>query len=61
MIDFNLMCVCVCKMCIYFERDRAPAGTGQIKREKGRIPSRLTAASAEPNLGLELTNREIMT
>ena len=32
-------------------------------RERGRerIPSRFHAVSAEPNVGLELTNREIMT
>ena len=39
------------------ERDR---GRG---REKGRerIPSRLCADSAEPNVGLSLMNHEIMT
>ena len=32
-------------------------------RERGRerIPSRFHAVSAEPNVGLKLTNREIMT
>ena len=32
-------------------------------RERGRerIPSRVWAVSAEPDAGLELTNREIMT
>ena len=32
-------------------------------RERGRerIPSRLCAVSTEPNTGLEVTNREIMT
>ena len=30
------------------------------EREGERIPSRLHAVSAEPDVGLELTNREIM-
>ena len=29
--------------------------------ERERIPSRLLTASAEPNMGLELMNHEIMT
>ena len=45
-------------MFIYFEREE-----GQRERERGgeRIPSRLHAVSAEPDTGLESTNREIMT
>ena len=31
------------------------------ERRRARIPSRLLAVSAEPNVGLELTNFEIMT
>ena len=31
------------------------------ERERQRIPSRLRAVSTEPNMGLELTNGEIMT
>ena len=31
------------------------------EREGGRIPSRLHTVSGEPNVGTELTNREIMT
>ena len=42
-----------------FERERERAGKGQRGRE--RIPSRLHAASIEPNGGLELTNSEIKT
>ena len=36
---------------------------GERQRERGRdrIPSRLHNVSTEPNAGLELTNREIMT
>ena len=30
-------------------------------RERKRIPSRLRTVSTEPDAGLELTNREIMT
>ena len=33
----------------------------QRERERERIPSRLHTVSTEPNAGLELTNREIMT
>ena len=42
---------------MYFERE---SKTG---REGGRekIPSRLHAVSAEPDVGLELTNHEIVT
>ena len=36
-------------------------GEGQRERERERIPSRLCSVSAEPDAGLELTNREIMT
>ena len=31
------------------------------EKERERIPSRLRALSTEPNVGLELTNCEIMT
>ena len=31
------------------------------ERERERIPSRLRAASAQPDAGLELMNRELMT
>ena len=44
---------------IYFDRER-PWGEG-AEREAERIPSTLTAASTEPNVGLNPTNREIMT
>ena len=52
-------------MFIYFEIARV----GEEQREKDRerererenIPSRLRAVSAEPDAGLEPTNREIMT
>ena len=40
-----------------FERERAQVGEG--RRE--RIPSRLCTISTEPNAGLKLTTREIMT
>ena len=39
----------------YFEREREGEGGAE------RIPSRLRIVSTEPNVGLELTNREIMT
>ena len=48
---------------IYFESE-CGGGTereGQRQREGERIPSRLHTVSTEPDAGLELTNREIMT
>ena len=41
--------------------ERALASRGGEEREGDRIPSRLHAASAEPEAGLELMNCEIMT
>ena len=35
-------------------------GEGQRERERERIPGRLCTASAEPDMGLELKNDEIM-
>ena len=49
---------------IYFlerETESEQAGKRQREREGGRIPSRLCTVSAEPDMGLELTNHEIMT
>ena len=37
------------------------AREGQRKTEKERIPNRLHAVSAEPDVGLNPTNCEIMT
>ena len=47
---------------IYFEKERERAQAG-VCRERGRqrSQSRLRAVSAEPYVGLELTNRDIMT
>ena len=52
---------------IYFERERererecmCVQGRGR-DRGKERIPSRLHTVSTEPNVGLDLMNREIMT
>ena len=36
-------------------------GKGKRERKEERIPSRLHAVSTEPDVGLELTNHEIMT
>ena len=36
-------------------------GERERERERERIPSRLHIASAEPNVGVDLRNREIMT
>ena len=47
------------------ERERERESTSKWKRvrERGRerIPSRLSTVSTEPNVGLKLTNHEIMT
>ena len=40
-------------MFIHFERER--------ERGRGRIPSRFHTISTEPDAGLDLTNREILT
>ena len=45
-------------MFIYFERDSTSRGGAE--REGERIPSRLCTISTEPDVGLELTNPEIM-
>ena len=44
-----------------FERERERMQAGEGQREEDRIRSRLCADSSEPNVGLELTNQEIMT
>ena len=41
------------------ERERVQAGRGR-ERGRERIPSRLRAVSTEPDVGLELTKREIV-
>ena len=52
-------------MSINFETERkreSASGGGAVREgERERIPSRLRADSAEPDAGLSLTNREIMT
>ena len=44
---------------IYFERERA--WRGGAERERDRLPSRLRAVRAEPDMGLKLMNHEITT
>ena len=48
---------------IYFERERecACAQGGAERERRERIPSRLRTVSMEPDVGLDLTNHEIMT
>ena len=47
---------------VYFERESARIRAQGRGRERGeRIPSRLRVVSTEPDTGLDLTNREIMT
>ena len=43
------------------ERERESASRRGAERRRDRIPSRLHTVSTEPNVGLELTNCEIMT
>ena len=42
-------------------RERASKQEWGRERERERIPSRLCTVSAEPDLGPELTNHEVMT
>ena len=46
---------------IFRESKHAHLSGGGAGRGRERIPSRLCAVSAEPDLGLDLTNCEIMT
>ena len=57
-------CILFSLMVVYlfiFERERGQAGEGQRERGRERIPSRFSTISAEPDVGLKLTNHEIMT
>ena len=42
-------------------RERESTLRGETEREREGIPSRLSTVSTEPNVGLKLTNQEIMT
>ena len=46
---------------IYLERDRERVSRGGAEGEGDRIPNRFCIVSAEPYVGLGLTNHEIMT
>ena len=43
------------------ETETAQVGEGQRERQRERIPSRLSIASAEPYVALEPMKREIVT
>ena len=46
---------------LFWKRETEHAHKAQREREReDRIPSSLRANSTEPNVGIELTNREIM-
>ena len=47
--------------CLFIYLERQSEQRRGREREGERIPSRLPTASVEPDSGLELTNREIMT
>ena len=46
---------------LFIFREKVCASAGGAERDGKRIPSRLCALSAEPDMGLDLMNREIMT
>ena len=48
-------------MFIYLFRENVGAQAGEGQGERERIPSRLRAISTEPDVGLNLTSREIVT
>ena len=43
------------------DRGTETASGGRVERRRERIPRRLHDVSTEPNVGLELTNSEVMT
>ena len=45
---------------INFEREREQVKEEQEERERERIPNRLHTVSIQPNVGLKVTNHEIM-
>ena len=45
--------------CLFWEKERGRTQAWEGKREK--IPNRLDTVSAEPDMGLDLSNHEIMT
>ena len=49
------------KFYLFILRERERMGRGGAEKGRERIPSRFRADSAEPAMGLELTNREIVT
>ena len=62
--NMSLMSFLFSSLCIYFERDRDSTSRERTEREgdtESEAGSRLWAVSTEPDLGLELTNHEIMT
>ena len=48
-------------ICILREMQRASRGEAERERARDRIPSSFHAVSTEPDVGLELPNREITT
>ena len=58
--SFYIYKVCLF-VCLFLEREECTlVGKGQREREREN-PSRLRAVSAEPDAGLNLRNRELMT
>ena len=46
---------------VYLFYGRESVGRGGTEREEERIPSRLHAVNAEPSMGLDFMNPELMT
>ena len=68
-IFYFIYCFIFLSLFIYFEREHVRLrvhacecrGGAEREGQRTRIPSRLHAVRAEPDVGLELMNREIMT
>ena len=48
-------------MYLFILRERVSGRGSERQGERERIPSRLSTVSAEPNVGLKLTNHEVLT
>ena len=46
---------------MFILKEREQAGEGERERRRDRIPGRLHTVSMDPDVGLKLTNCEIMT
>ena len=58
---WTVFIIIVLSLFIYFEIERPRGTEREGEREREGIPGRLHILSAEPDLGFELMNREIVT